>query len=75
VIRIMQWIDMDGPILYEAARDLDNAERWTLLKLDVSARLGPDAVAGTPLLSSATLAEVLERMRPVLEQIDPPDDD
>lgn len=75
MIRIITWIDTDGPTLYEAKRSEDNPAAWTLMRLDVFAQHEPESIPGELLLTDASLPDVYKALERVLEHVEPPDDD
>jgi hypothetical protein len=62
MIRVITWIDMDGPVLYEATRAADNPESWTLMRLDVHKQRDPDSVPGEVILDAVDLQEIYRIM-------------
>ena len=75
MIRIITWIDTDGPTLYEAQRSQDKPATWTLMRLDVFAQFEPESIPGEVLLTDASLPDVYKALEGVLERVDEPDDD
>lgn len=75
MIRTMNWIDIDGPVLYEAMRDIDNPDRWTLVRLAVGAQREPEGIPGELMLRDVSLAQVYAAMQAVVDKVDSPEDD